>query len=321
MTQSTCDTPTAPAAGPGAGAGATSLPGAHTATPDGCSAGRLVAGRYRVDRLLGKGGMGSVWLATDEVLMRPVAIKEFTLPEHVMDDEAANASVLREARAASQVCHSGVVRVYDLAVEDGRQWIVMEALDGPTLAQVIREEKRLPVERVVDIALQLLEALEAVHREGIVHRDVKPSNVQVCGTSRVVLTDFGLASSDDVALVDEAGQFFGSPPYTAPEAVRGGAFRPASDLFSLGATLYAALEGHQPFGDLTHFSTLVAVLHQSPGPVVHAGRLAPLIDGLLTKDPERRWGLQQAYLWLKDVESDLVTAGAGRESLTVLAAG
>jgi serine/threonine protein kinase len=269
--------------------------------------GRLVAGRYRVQRLLGKGGMGAVWLADDEVLMRPVAIKEFTLPEDVMDREAASTSVLREARAASQISHPGVVGVYDLAVEDGRRWIVMEALGGQTLAQVIRQEKRLPVERVIDIGLRLLEALRAVHGEGIVHRDVKPSNVQLCGAGRVVLTDFGLASSDDVALADGAGQFFGSPPYTAPEAVRGGTYRPASDLFSLGATLYAAVEGHQPFGDLTPFSTLMAVLHEPPTTALHAGRLGPVIDGLLTKDPAKRLSLQEAYLWLRDLQSELVT--------------
>jgi serine/threonine protein kinase len=272
----------------------------------------LVAGRYRVESLLGRGGMGAVWLARDELLLRPVAIKEFTVPESVVDSRVASARVLSEAQAASRVCHPGVVRVYDIVTDDGRPWIVMEALAGPTLAQVIRRDAGLPVRRVVDVGLQLLEGLRAVHANGVIHRDVKPSNVQLCGTRRVVLTDFGVAAVAAGAGVDEPGQLFGSPPYTAPEAITSRRFSPASDLFSLGATLYAAVEGRQPFSDLTPYSTLAAVMREEPSPAYHAERLQPVIDGLLMKDPGERMGLEEAYLLLKDVESELAPVSAPR---------
>jgi serine/threonine protein kinase len=170
----------------------------------------------------------------------------------------------------------------------------------------------MTVERTVDIALQLLEALHAIHREGVIHRDVKPSNVQLNGTRRVVLTDFGVASSVDRAPADEPDQVFSSPPYTAPEAVFARNWGPAADMFSLGATLYAAVEGHQPFSDLTPFSTLVAVMRDAPEPTLHSDGLRPVIDGLLTKDPDERMGLQEVYVRLKGVESDLAS---GRDPL------
>jgi serine/threonine protein kinase len=268
--------------------------------------GRIVAGRYRLQRVLGRGGMGDVWLAADEVLVRPVAIKEFTLPEEVIDQRAASARVLSEAQAAAQVRHRGVVSVYDLAAEDGRLWIVMEALSGQTLAQAIREEGRLDPGRVVGIAVQLLEALQAVHREGIVHRDVKPGNVQLSSAERVVLVDFGLASRGGKAPAIKPGQIVGSPPYMAPESIREGRFGPASDLFSLGATLYAAVEGHQPFDELSAFSTLEAVKNEPPRPTRHAGCLRPVIDGLLTKHPDARLSLSDALDYLKAVQSELL---------------
>jgi Protein kinase domain len=266
--------------------------------------GRLVAGRYRLQRLLGAGGMGAVWLARDEVLVRPVAVKELTMPAAVLDRTAASAHVLDEARAASRVSHPGVVGVHDLAVEDGRHWIVMEALVGQTLAQAIREQGRLAPGPVLDIAWQLLHALRALHREGIVHRDVKPSNVQLSG-KRVVLTDFGLASRCGAAPATTPGQVVGSPPFMAPETIEDGQFGPASDLFSLGATLYTAVEGCQPFDEASAFSTLKAVRHETPAPALHAAFLAPVIDGLLIKDPDLRLSLPQALSYLDAARSDL----------------
>jgi serine/threonine protein kinase len=265
--------------------------------------GRIVAGRYRLQRLLGRGGMGTVWLAEDEILVRPVAIKEFTLPEDVIDSTAASARVLSEAQAAARVSHRGVVRVYDLAAEDGQLWIVMEALSGQTLAAAIRQQGRLDPVRVVDIAVQLLEALRAVHREGVIHRDIKPSNVQLSGESRVVLTDFGLASRGSEAPPIKPGQVVGSPPFMAPESIQQGRFGPASDLFSLGATLYAAVEGRQPFDEMSTFSTLEAVKNQVPPPARHAGCLRHVIDGLLAKDPDARLTLSQAHGYLKAIQS------------------
>jgi serine/threonine protein kinase len=241
--------------------------------------------------------MGVVWLARDEVLVRPVAVKELTLPLVLRDRQAASAHVLGEARAASRVSHPGVVRVHGLATEDGRHWIVMEALAGQTLEQAIREQGRLAPRRVLDIAWQLLQALEALHREDIVHRDVKPSNVQLSG-DRVVLTDFGLASRGGAAPVTAPGQVAGSPPFMAPETIEEGRFGPASDLFSLGATLYAAVEGRQPFDEGSTFSTLKAVRNETPPPPRHAEFLAPVINGLLIKNPDLRLGLGEALTCL-----------------------
>ncbi|MDT4929544.1 MAG: eukaryotic-like serine/threonine-protein kinase [Pseudonocardiales bacterium] len=270
--------------------------------PEGRS-GPIVAGRYRLDRVLGRGGMASVWLAADEMLLRPVAMKEYTLPEEVLDGATAGAWVLNEAQAAAQVSHPGVVRIYDLAVEAGQLWIVMEPLSGQTLADAIREQGRLHPARVVDIGMQLLEALQAVHGEGIVHRDVKPGNVHLCGDGRVVLTDFGLASRDGKVPQITPGQVVGSPPYMAPESIRDGSCGPASDLFSLGATLYAAVEGRKPFDEMSMFKTLEAVQHEAPPPARHAGRLRPVIDGLLTKDPDARLTLAEAHDYLKAVQA------------------
>ncbi|MCW2522930.1 MAG: protein kinase [Frankiales bacterium] len=264
--------------------------------------GRLLAGRYRLERVIGRGGMGNVWLAADEILNRAVAVKEFTLPEEVVDRTAASARVLNEAQAAAHVSHPGVVSVYDLALSEGQLWIVMEALSGPTLADAIRQEGRLDPARVADIARQLLAALHAVHRAGIVHRDVKPSNVQLSESSRVVLIDFGLASHGDTAAPIKAGQVVGSPPFMAPESIHDGRFGPASDMFSLGATLYAAVEGRQPFGQLSTFSTLRAVRNEAPPPARHAGPLRPVIDGLLTKDPAARLSLAQAQHYLTSLD-------------------
>jgi serine/threonine protein kinase len=241
--------------------------------------------------------MGVVWLARDEVLVRPVAVKELTLPVVVRDRHAASAHVLGEARAASRVSHPGVVRVHDLAMEGGRHWIVMEALAGQTLEQAIRQQGRLASGRVLDIAWQLLQALQALHREDIVHRDVKPSNVQLSG-NRVVLTDFGLASHGGAAPVTAPGQVAGSPPFMAPETIEDGRFGPASDLFSLGATLYAAVEGRQPFDEGSTFSTLQAVRNEAPAPARHAGFLAPVINGLLIKNPDLRLGSGDALSYL-----------------------
>jgi serine/threonine protein kinase len=195
--------------------------------------------------MLGTGGMGVVWLALDELLTRPVAIKELTVAESVMSRNVATERTFCEARSAALINHPSVVRVYDVATEDGRPWIVMEALTGPTLAQTIRSQGRLAVGRVVDIAVQLVDALRAVHDVGLVHRDVKPTNVQVSGTSRIVLIDFGLACRADGRRTLTSEQPVGSPPYLAPEVIEDGRFGPASDLFALGATLYAAVEGRQ----------------------------------------------------------------------------
>jgi serine/threonine protein kinase len=236
--------------------------------------------------LLGRGGMGRVWLAEDELLRRRVALKQVLLNGHA--SEHVRASALAEARAAARLDHDSAVKVYDVIEDSGDQWIVMELLSGRTLAEKVAADGPLPTAEVRRIALRLVDALGAVHRAGLVHSDVKPANVQLCDDGRVVLTDFGIATSidDEQTLSSEA--MAGSPAYMSPERARGDAVGPASDLFSLGATLFAAVEGRSPFGAGDPFSTLVAVVEARPGPFVNAGPLRPIIEALLTKDPADR---------------------------------
>lgn len=252
---------------------------------------RVVAGRYRLLEPLGHGGMGQVWLADDAVLLRQVAIKEVALPPEgaPRERERAQERVLREARAAAQLDHPGVVRVYDVVEEQGHPWIIMEVLSGPTLADLIREKGPLPVPRVAELGLRLLDALDHAHTKGILHRDVKPANVKVCDGDRVVLTDFGIATTLEDPGATRTGEIIGSPAYMSPERARGAELGPAADLFSLGATLYAAVEGRPPFHRTDALTTLTAVVHEDPAPPTRAGALTPVLEGLLAKDQARRW--------------------------------
>jgi serine/threonine protein kinase len=248
--------------------------------------GRLVAGRYRLAALLGRGGMGRVWLAEDELLRRRVALKQVVLSGHA--SEQVRASALAEARAAARLDHDSAVKVHDIIEDSGDQWIVMELLSGQTLAEKVASNGPLPVAEVRRIALQLVDALRAVHRAGLVHSDVKPANVQLCDDGRVVLTDFGIATPIDDEQTLSSEVMAGSPAYMSPERARGDAVGPASDLFSLGATLFAAVEGKSPFGAGDPFSTLVAVVEARPAPFVNAGPLRPIIEALLSKNPADR---------------------------------
>jgi eukaryotic-like serine/threonine-protein kinase len=268
---------------------------------------QVVAGRYRLRHLLGRGGMGRVWLAEDEILRRHVAIKEFMLPAEALEDAAATARALCEARAAARVAHPGVVAVHDVAFDGDELWIVMEALSGQTLATVIREQGRLAQAQVVEIGLQLVEALRAVHREGLVHRDVKPGNVHLGEDGRAVLIDFGLAFEGRHARPIKPGRIVGSPPFMAPESIREGMFSPASDLFSLGATLYAAVEGRHPFTDLSAFSTLEAIADEDFPESEHAGCLWPVILGMLSKDPKTRLNAAAARDRLKAIQAEFLS--------------
>jgi eukaryotic-like serine/threonine-protein kinase len=253
--------------------------------------GRTVASRYRLRSLLGRGGMGRVWLADDELLDRRVALKQVVLPGYASDD--VRTAAIDEARALARRDHAGVVRVHDLVEDDGEPWIVMELLSGRTLAAAIADGP-LPVAEVARIALRVLDALQAVHRAGIVHRDLKPANIQLCDDGRVVLTDFGIASALDDETTMPSGGMAGSPAYLSPERARGDADGPESDLFSLGATMFAAVEGRPPFGTGDPFSTLVAVVQDPPGPFERAGTLRPVVEGLLAKQPGERLSSDEA---------------------------
>lgn len=261
-----------------------------------------MADRYRLKAVLGRGGMGRVWLADDELLHRPVALKQILLDglETAEMRAAAWRTALRETRAAARVNHAGAVVVHDLVEDDDRPWIVMEPLSGQTLREALNTTGPLPVDEVRRVGLCLLDVLAATHRAGVVHLDVKPSNVHLCDDGRVVLTDFGVARAiDDVT--SETDTFAGSPAYVAPERVDAGEFGPASDLFSLGATLFAAVEGVPPFDRDSVDATFTAVVEDPPAPFRRAGRLRPVIEGLLAKDPGLRLTADQTRAALIDM--------------------
>ncbi|MEU3545966.1 serine/threonine-protein kinase [Streptomyces longwoodensis] len=252
--------------------------------------GRLVAGRYRLLARLGHGGMGTVWRAEDETVDREVAVKEPRVPDHLPERERANAfeRMRREARAAARLDHPAVVNVHDVAVVDGRPWIVMELVHGRSLGDVL-QEGTLDAREAARIGLEVLGALEAAHAARILHRDVKPDNVLLGRHDRVVLTDFGIAHIEGESNLTDTGGFVGSPEYIAPERVLGRRPGPASDLWSLGVVLYAATEGVSPFRRSNTPATLQSVLHAVPAPPAAAtGPLAEAINGLLEKDPARR---------------------------------
>lgn len=250
----------------------------------------VLATRYRLLAELGQGANGKVWRAHDELLDRAVAVKELRLPEDLSEAERIvfYRRTLREARAPAQLRTPLIVEVYDVVIEQGRPWIVMELIDAHNLEQLITQQGPLPPERVAHIGRQLLDALGTAHKAGILHRDIKPSNVLLAEGDRVVLTDFGLAVSSGSASITKSGQFMGSPAYVAPEVAAGDKATPRSDLWSLGATLYAAVEGKSPFERGNVIATLSALANEDPPPMQRAGVLEPVITGLLHKSPTRR---------------------------------
>ncbi|MEO3871617.1 protein kinase [Nonomuraea sp. B12E4] len=256
----------------------------------------MIGGRYRLLRMIGKGGMGTVWQAHDEVLGRDVALKEILPPPDMTGPEREEFAVrtFREARAAGRVAHPGVATVYDVLEEHDHPWIVMQLVPSRTLGEVIRDEGPMPPSRAADLGLQLLEALRAAHAAGVLHRDVKPDNVLVAADGRAVLTDFGIATTEDEASVTRTGVLIGTPAFMAPERAAGGQARPASDLWSLGVTLFLAVEGHSPFHRENPLATLGAVMHAEPPPLARAGPLGPVLLGLLHKNPVRRMSLEEA---------------------------
>ncbi|MEO3772212.1 serine/threonine-protein kinase [Micromonospora sp. B9E7] len=251
----------------------------------------LIAGRYRLLDLVGRGGMGRVWRAHDEMLHREVAVKEIVPPSWLADHERAELSsrTLREARAAARLNHPAVVRLYDVIPVEGSPWIVMEYVPSRTLQDVLDAEGPLEPARAARIGLAVLDALHAAHTAGVLHRDIKPQNVLVAHDGRVMLTDFGLATFDGgEGVLTRPGMVFGSPQYVAPERAAEGVSTVAADLWSLGATLHAAVEGRSPYARSTAMATLSALAAGPPDPAPHAGQLAPVLDGLLRRDPRGR---------------------------------
>ena len=271
---------------------------------------RTVAGRYRLLDRLGSGGMGTVWRAEDTVLGREVAVKEVTFPHGVSDEERAvlRERTRREARAAARLDHPSAVTVYDVAEEDGTPFLVMELVDARTLSEVVRTDGPLSAHQTAEVGLAVLGALEAAHAQGIVHRDVKPGNVLLRADGRVVLTDFGIATFAGDSSITSTGLLLGSPSYIAPERARGETPGPPSDLWSLGATLFTAVEGRPPYDKGEPLPTLTAVITGDHSPFVAAGPLIPVLEGLLEKDPTRRYDAAQTRSGLERVLAAAATA-------------
>ncbi|MFE9354228.1 serine/threonine-protein kinase [Streptomyces olivaceoviridis] len=276
--------------------------------------GLLIAGRYRLADSIGSGGMGRVWRAHDEVLHRKVAVKELTAALYVSDSDRSVllARTRAEARAAARINHSAVVTVHDVLEHDGRPWIVMELVEGASLADAVKERGRVEPAEAARIGLWVLRALRAAHSAGVLHRDVKPGNVLLGADGRVLLTDFGIAQIEGDTTITRTGEVVGSVDYLAPERVRGHDPGPASDLWALGATLYTAVEGRSPFRRTSPLSTMQAVVEEEADEPRHAGPLAPVIAAFLRKDPARRPGAEEA-------EQMLAEAAEGRRPRTAQA--
>lgn len=263
----------------------------------------MIGGRYQLRVAIGNGGMGTVWQAADTILRRDVAVKEVLLPPGMAasDRNAMYERTLREARAAAALSHPSVVQVYDVVTESGRPWIVMELLHARSLADMIIADGPLAPRAVAKIGIALLGALEVAHGAGVLHRDVKPANVLICTDGRCVLTDFGVARMPSESNLTTPGMVLGSPHFISPERAVGGAFGPPSDLFSLGVSLFTAVEGRPPFDKGDPFDTMRAVVEEPPVPPVRAGLLSPVLFGLLEKDPARRWDVRAARQALRDL--------------------
>ena len=283
----------------------------------GCEPDRLLAGRYRLHAVIGQGGMGAVWRARDELLNRDVAVKEIVWPPQmgVAERETARHRAVREAQMAARLRHPNVVGVYDIVEEEDRPSIVMELVPFRSLRDVIAEDGPLSPARAARVGLGVLAALRATHEAGIVHRDVKPANILLGPEGRVVLTDFGIAKAADSPALTTSGVLIGSPSYTAPERALGGQAGTAADLWALGASLYAAVEGRPPFDRDGALASLTAVVEGEPDPPTHAGPLLEVINGLLRKDPDARLDLAEAERSLRRVAQEDGTAGDGTAGL------
>jgi eukaryotic-like serine/threonine-protein kinase len=263
-----------------------------------------VAGRYRLVRMLGAGGMGTVWEARDELLGRDVAIKEVAPPPELTEDEAdlLRRRTVREASTAARISHPNVTTVYDVVTSDDEPWIVMELVPSRSLSEVIAADGPMPPARVAQIGLDVLAALRTAHAAGVLHRDVKPGNVLLRKSDgRAVLTDFGIATLAGDPSLTKAGLLLGAPAYISPERARGGRGDPSSDLWALGATLYTAVEGRPPHDRGGPLPTLAALVTEDPPPPRHAGDLRPALVGMLRMRPADRLASAEIEALLRPV--------------------
>lgn len=257
----------------------------------------MIAGRYSLDREVGRGGMGAVWLGRDEVLGRAVALKRLGMAPGATAPDVERAA--REARLAARLSHPHVVAVFDLVDEGDVHWLVMEYVEGTTLAGLVQQRGALDPAQAAAIVGQAADALTAAHEAGIVHRDVKPSNILVTHDGQVKLSDFGIARAEADPSLTQTGLVTGSPAYLAPEVASGGTATDASDVWSLGATLFHALAGKPPYevGD-NLLGALYRIVHEEPPRVPDPGWLGPLLEATMTRDPADRWSMEQARDYL-----------------------
>jgi eukaryotic-like serine/threonine-protein kinase len=273
--------------------------------------GRLVASRYLLVERVGSGGMGTVWRAEDKLLGRHVALKKLHIPPHLHDDEAQtlHERTRREARSAARITHPNVIVVHDVLDDEGLPCIVMEYIPSVTLSDVLKQRGTLPPAEAARIGRAMAAALRAAHDAGVLHRDVKPANVLLGNDGRIVLTDFGIAMESGTSSLTKPGELIGSIRYLAPERLRSADTEPgpASDLWALGATLYQAVEGRDPFRRDTPIETAYAIVTDPHEPPRGAGDLALVIEGLLVKDPGRRMDVHEAERRLSDVTATPTT--------------
>ncbi|EST21621.1 hypothetical protein M877_31575, partial [Streptomyces niveus NCIMB 11891] len=284
---------------------------------------RIIDGRFELLERLGSGGMGTVWRARDTVLHREVALKEVRSPDPALaaatphTAHVARERVLREARALARISHPHVVTIHHIVDVGPHPWIVMELLSGDTLQDRIARGALSPV-HAARIGRQVLSALRAAHAVGIQHRDVKPANVMLRDDGSAVLTDFGIAALQGATSLTATGELVGSPEYFAPERIRGHDDDPASDLWSLGVTLYVCVEGVSPLRRATSLATLAAVLDEPVPPPVRSGPLAPVLNALLVRDPAARPDAARLDLMLAQAESGKAPDWAPTTVTTVL---
>ena len=252
----------------------------------------MLAGRYDIGREIGRGGMGAVWLGRDTVLNRDVALKRIGLLPGAGAPDLERAE--REARLAARLNHPHVVAVYDLIAEGEANWLVMEYVEGVTLAALVKNDGALSTDEAAGLVRQAADALAAAHGAGIVHRDVKPSNMLVTPNGDVKITDFGIARAEADASLTQTGLVTGSPAYLAPEVASGASATDRSDVWSLGATLFHTLAGHPPYdvGD-NLMGALYRIVHEEPPRLTDAGWVTPVLEHTMARDPADRWSMAQ----------------------------
>ncbi|MFB9721749.1 serine/threonine-protein kinase [Planobispora longispora] len=273
---------------------------------------RVLAGRYRLLNPLAEGGMGTVWLASDETLRRDVAVKEIRLPQELspLQRQDVCAAALREANLAARLKHPSIVTIHDVVVENDRPWIIMELLTGESLEKIVRDRRPLPPHQAARAGVGILSALAAAHAVGVLHRDVKPGNIFLSRTGKAVLTDFGIAVAEGDTLAGQTSRLVGSPHYIAPERLRGERGGPYSDLWSLGATLYFAVEGVPPHPADTPVSAISKVLTEPPRPPERAGELGPLLMRMLHPLPVARPSFDDVSRELQEIASGRPATGS-----------